>query len=260
MRSGWVWAILTLALLGAPAAHACVPVQGWPAEVKVNEREAAAMLVQSASVIDLAEVDSMTPDPVQAARGGEWMEEGSAVTIHLRVLQRLKGNPATPVRDLSGINLTPMLPPPPPANSRFRTSRPSPRFGGLRYAIGQRELTQVEISDCYWMDAIGVTQGMRVLVFRDAEGGLLNLQIPVRFKGRYEGIWGPSFTAVSGPDDPWVKLVDKEILDHGPRYYDESDFSPGDLPVQPGLGPASDPQDAPASAPSEPQDDPGRRL
>lgn len=246
MRVAWGWMVVAMALLGAPAARACVPAEGWPADVKVNEREAAALLVQSASFVDLAEVETMTPDPVQAARGGDWLEEGAAVVIHLRVLQRLKGNPATPVRDLSGINLTPMVPPPPPSNSRFRTNRPARPFRTLVYAIGHRELTQVAISDCYWMDTIGVVPGMRVLVFRGADGGLLNVRIPVRFHGTYEGVWGPSFTFVTGLDDPWVKLVDKEITDRGPRFIDESDFA---RPAAPGLTPAGS---YPAPSPVDP--------
>ncbi len=258
MRITWGWIVVAVTLLGAPAAKACVPNPDWPSAVKMDEREAAVLLVKSASFIDLAEVETLTPDPIQAARGGQWFDD-DAVLIRLRIIQRLKGNPATPLRDLSGVAAK--LPPPPPPNFRLRATRPSPPFKYLPYEIGHQELSQVPVTDCYWLDAIGAMPGEKVLVFRDVDGGLLNIRVPVRYKGKYQAAWGPSFAMVSGPDDPWVKLVDKEITDQGPRYFDEGDYPSADgVPQQ---GPAGDPtcpQAAPAPGLEGPQDSLDRRL
>lgn len=228
MRLGLGWAVLALALTVAPAARACLPDAGWPDTAEVNQGEAAALLVQSASFIDLAEVEKLRPDPVQTARGRAWLE-GDAVLFHLRVIRRLKGNPAVVVRDLSGIDRAGELPPESSSGSSREAS-----LSALRFALGRRELSQTIITNCYGWDAIAAAPGMKVLVFRDARGGLLNLRIPIRFKGRYLGVWGPSFTPVTGMDDPWVKLVDKEITDHGPRFVDPSKRSPLRPPPPPG--------------------------
>lgn len=212
--------LLTLAV--TPAALACVPAYGWPKQVELDPTAVASALVASATYIDLAVVEELHPDfvlaekvearlladPAVAVRRDEirdWyaafreeMAEDGVRATH-RVTARLKGV-GSDTFDLSGLRWS---------GVRY-TGEPdalgSIKPSDLKYYLDQTDLAEVEgPGDCY--TPLFPIVGQTYLVFRDASGELSRAAVPVRFGGRTVTESGPVYIPVSGPDDPWVKLV-----------------------------------------------------
>jgi len=225
VRTAAIFAVAILFAGIAPAAaHACMPPQGWPKEIELDATEVASALVASATYVELAVVEELHPDFVLAEKAEarmlaaappgwtaeetrkwyasfrEEMAEGGVRATH-RVTARLKGV-GSDTFDLNGWSWS--------AGVAEIDAPRAIKLSDLKYYLDQTDLAEVKgPGDCY--TPLFPIVGQTYLVFRDARGELSRAAVPVRFGGRTVTESGPVYIPVSGPDDPWVKLVRKVL-------------------------------------------------
>lgn len=225
--------LLTLAV--TPAAIACVPAQGWPDQASLDPKDTARELVGAAAAIDIAVVESLsddfevgtTPEAIEAATPGfmkpgrekpspaevsallrrDWSDLG--VRIHYRVVERLSGNGAERF-SLNGVS------PPAFVVEGWRTRTSSESLGNLNRYLWVRDLSEWEGFGACIVPPAGV-RDLRILIFRDDRGRLLNHDVEVRFRGRTIRERGPAYVVVSGDDDGWVQVVREAVRERGSR-------------------------------------------
>ncbi|WP_297515498.1 hypothetical protein [uncultured Caulobacter sp.] len=128
----------------------------------------------------------------------EEMPDGAR--IHYRVVERLKGE-GSRVFSLNGI-----VPP------DYPKAAPSPAGSivELRARLNSQDLSEWPgFGAC--IQPLWTGLGHRYVVFRDARGQLLAVQIRVGFDGRPMRVRGPSYVEVGGPDDPWLRSIRRAL-------------------------------------------------
>jgi hypothetical protein len=222
--------IAAAALLGAALpSRACTPPPGWPTKARIDLSATARVLVTEAATVDLVVAESASDDfevgtspsatalalaNVNADGGhhtaqqvvtdlrAEWADDG--VRFHYRIVEHLKGDGAETFT-LNGAN----LPPPPIGPGVVKPAKPR-QSDLLRFRLGSRDLADWEgFGAC--ITPLWTKLGGRYLVFRDADGRLLNRAVPVAFERNVVEVQGPVYAEVFGSDDTWLAAVRKAL-------------------------------------------------
>jgi hypothetical protein len=217
--------IAATALLGAALpSRACSTPPGWPTKARIDLPATARVLAGAAATVDLVVAESASDDfevgtspratalalanfnadgghytaqQAAAELRAEWMDDGAR--FHYRIVEHLKGDGAETFT-LNGAN----LPPPPIGPGVVKPAKP--RQGNLLFRLGSRDLADWEgFGAC--ITPPWTTLGGRYLVFRDADGRLLNRTVPVTFERKVVEVQGPVYAEVFGADDTWLAAV-----------------------------------------------------
>jgi hypothetical protein len=218
--------IAAVALLGtAPPSRACTPPPGWPTKARIDLPATARALAIEAATVDLVVAESASDDfevgtspsatalalanvnvdggdhtaqQVVADLRAEWVGDGAR--FHYRIVEHLKGD-GTETFTLNGAN----LPPPPTGPGVVRPAKPR-QSDLLRFRLGSRDLADWEgFGAC--ITPLWTRLGGRYLVFRDADGRLLNRMVPIAFQRNLVEVQGPVYAEVFGSDDAWLAAV-----------------------------------------------------
>lgn len=207
-------AFLLSAFAGTGIANACTPPPGWPQKAELSPKVVADVIVSHAAQIDLVVADHFTHDAEVAPLPKVWGENASpaelsewaqnwretwsdAVRIHYRVVATLVGGQAAKL-EISGEKLTAPLPTDQNVERR------------LKSFLNQKDLSEWPNPGAC-VTPVFAAVGQQYLVARDSKGKLLEVEIPLRFRGEQGAAHAPAVVPVSGAEDPWLKLVEQAI-------------------------------------------------
>lgn len=210
-----------LAVISAAPALACLPA---PLDPPLHQKAEIAALVRNATVIDLAVVEaieardssalakqvariqSADPKPAMILGLTERVADFGPATYHYRLVERLKGPaPRAKVFSLQGmteqVKQAAVAPPRQPHVRELTLGAP------FRELIEEATPQNLAESFCS-LHPFGWV-GMRVLIFRGADGGLLGRTIPHQQRGQRAPILlqGSVYRPADDPRDPWVTEV-----------------------------------------------------
>jgi hypothetical protein len=209
---------------GAQSAFGCTPAPGWPHDVRIDGAATLKTMAAAATYVDIAVVDRISEDfefgtraaerrrregyqttPAELdAQRRELKSEKLGARYHYRVIEHLKGAGS------DEFSLNGQVAPPPPAGMKVAARRRDPPPGELKFLLKQFDLADsVSLSACEM--PIMANPGDRVLVFRDADGHLLQQDVAYLFHGRSGRIQGPVHIPVVGERSSLVEATRKAI-------------------------------------------------
>lgn len=203
----------SVVVVGAHQAAACQPAKDWD-KAQINAPVAARAMLTAAHYVDVVSVVSLSQDFEFATRSkSDWLLPGmtredveayaremkeefgeGAVKMHLRVIRRLKGD-SPEVFTFNGVRRPPEMK---KWVAPFRLSQLQ-TFG--------RQFDFADWPASFCQDAVYAEVGDRFLVFRDAEGRLLQASVPFFLHGRESGGPAPAMVQIKEESDPWPTEV-----------------------------------------------------
>lgn len=228
----WIW-IAWLAALSALAlgqgAYGCTPPSGYPKKVRLSPQVVADVMTRAAAYVDVAVVESVTPDfelgtrnpeawrwvvdmyedhptleQAMARQREEWTDAGR---FHFRIVEHLKADgPA--MFDINGQT-------PPPFLGRGGDKPFAPSLSALKYFLGEEDLANFPPPGACAMPVFA-SVGETFLVFRDDKGFLLRTEVPYRFEGRPGSRLGPAAFPIAPTGSPWLKIVRAALARQAP--------------------------------------------
>lgn len=214
--------LVALVALWASEALACTPTPGWDAKARLSVDAAARIMSTKATYIDVVSVERLTPDfefatrsrrewtvwdrtpgGVGAAIEGAREDYGDGVKIHLRIVHRLKGVPQSGFT-LNGLRRPDWMPQKPARPIKLSELH---QFRNL-YDFADWPAGAICQVPIY------VSVGERFLIFRDAQGRLLQANVPYSFEGKAGEITGPAIAPIVNETDPWpIKVMAAMAVD-----------------------------------------------